>query len=73
MSEKRARVDYSKETGAVATCDECEFWWAMRWTRREAWQAVRAHEQRAHPGATQATVAIASIDRYERERCLKGA
>lgn len=71
MNDARARVDYSKETGAVAQCAECPFWFAMRFTRREAWEAVRAHEKRAHPGSSQAIMAIASLDRYERNRPLQ--
>lgn len=59
MTETRASVDCSKETGCVARCSECDFWFAMRWTRREAWQAVREHEKRAHPGAKQASKVLA--------------
>lgn len=62
-----ARVDYSKETGAVAQCTACPHWWAMRHDRREAWQAIREHEKRCHPGATQATIALDGIDRRTRE------
>lgn len=55
---KRLRVDWSASSGAVVKCVDCPYWYAFRFTRREAWAAARDHEQRAHPGSTQATTAL---------------
>ncbi|ALJ20314.1 hypothetical protein [Microbacterium sp. No. 7] len=56
------RVDYSAETGAVVVCTECPEWFAFRFTRRDGWAAARDHEQRVHPGARQASNALAHHD-----------
>lgn len=58
MSGRRFSVDESTST-VLITCAECEHWQALRFTREEAWRAARAHEERVHPGATQATTALA--------------
>lgn len=56
---KRLSVDYSTSSGALVTCADCPYWYAFRFTRKEGWEAARAHELRAHPGARQATTALA--------------
>ncbi|MCC2032191.1 hypothetical protein [Microbacterium allomyrinae] len=54
----RIRLDATK-ISVVVTCTDCPHWSAFRFTKRDAWQAARAHEKRAHPGATQATSNLA--------------
>lgn len=60
---KRLYVDVTAST-VLIKCRECEWWYALRFTRKEAWEAGRDHELRAHPGSTQATTALA----YHEER-----
>lgn len=57
------KVDYSPDTGALVTCTECPYWHAYRFSRVDGWLSARDHEQRAHPGATQATT---NLNRWRR-------
>lgn len=54
---KRLYVDVTSST-VLIKCRECEYWYALRFTRKEAWEAGRDHEERCHPGATQATTML---------------
>lgn len=54
---RRITLDVSP-SGVVVACRDCPDWRAFRFARKEAWQAARAHELRAHPGARQATTAL---------------
>ncbi len=51
----------STSNSVVVLCTECPFWYGFAFTRKEGWEVGRGHEVRAHPGATQATKALAMI------------
>lgn len=53
------RLSLDRSTGGIVVkCADCPHWYAFRFDRKAAWEAGRDHEQRAHPGSTQATTAL---------------
>lgn len=55
------RVDFTQHS-SVAVCSACG-WRDVATTRTDAWRLARAHEQRAHPGASQAARALDTLVR----------
>ena len=56
------RLDFTQET-VVVICDKCPSWRALRVGRTAAWAAAAQHEQAAHEGARQATLAYGMASR----------
>lgn len=49
----------STQISTVVLCTDCPFWFGFATDRKDGWRVGRGHELRAHPGATQATTALA--------------
>lgn len=54
----RIRLDATKN-GIVIVCRDCPYWYAFRFEKVAAWESAREHEKLVHPGAKQATAALA--------------
>lgn len=44
----------------VIVCETCGIWHAFAFSKLEAWERAAAHEERAHPSATQARDALST-------------
>ncbi|NLA36890.1 MAG: hypothetical protein GX868_14565 [Actinobacteria bacterium] len=52
------RLDFTQES-IVIVCESCPgVWFDFAFTKLEAWERAAAHEQRTHPGETQAAKAL---------------
>lgn len=57
------RLDFTKES-VVIVCESCVgVWVGFAFTKLDAWERAAAHEQRTHPGETQATKALSYVRR----------
>jgi hypothetical protein len=64
------RLDFTQET-VVVVCDKCPSWRALRVGRTAAWGAAAAHEQQAHDGDRQATLAFGMARQRDLQANLK--
>ena len=58
------RLDFT-QISVVVICDKCPEWRALRGDRVTAWAAARDHEQDAHKGERQASLAHGMARRKE--------
>lgn len=51
------------QVSVVIVCETCGVWHAFAFSKLEGWERAAAHEQRAHPGLTQAQDALSEMRR----------
>jgi hypothetical protein len=56
------KFDRSKESGTLVTCTDCPYWFAFQWTEKAAQDSACSHEERVHPGRTEASSRRAKHD-----------
>ena len=64
------RLDFTQET-VVVVCDKCPSWRVLRVGRTAAWAAASQHEQAAHEGERQATLAYGMSRQRDLQANLK--